>query len=162
MAVFLWTFPFFISSKRKMEDWRIDCVCILSISVCVTTSGHRWWPTHRKGWRVWKRTEREREWLVAKDSIRQITRRTDKRTSWSTRVKWCENGIYLKEAQDVSHHDGLGRETGTDHARDRLVRNVTRRLAGFALVFGRVLHPKQHKYTTTSINKQVTNKWNLL
>ena len=46
---------------------------------------------------------------------------------------------YLEESEDVGHHDGLGRETGADHARDGLVRHVARSLPRFALVLGRVL-----------------------
>lgn len=52
---------------------------------------------------------------------------------------------YLEEAQDVGHHDRLGREARPDHARDGLVRHVARRLARLALVFRRVLQGETEK-----------------
>lgn len=55
------------------------------------------------------------------------------------RDEWDARDIYLEKAEDVGNHDGLGRETGSDHSRDGFVWHVTRRLSRFALVLRRVL-----------------------
>lgn len=51
--------------------------------------------------------------------------------------------IYLKQSQNVGHHDGLCRETSANDASDWFVRDVTRSFTRFALVLGRVLIPIQ-------------------
>ena len=50
-----------------------------------------------------------------------------------------DNETDLKQAQYVSHHDGLGGERGSDDSGHRFVGHVERGQSGFALVLGRVL-----------------------
>lgn len=46
---------------------------------------------------------------------------------------------YLEKPQDIGDHDGDHAERGTNHAGDRFVRNISGRLAVFALVLRYVL-----------------------
>jgi len=59
---------------------------------------------------------------------------------------------HLEEAQDVCHHNGLGREGSANDARDGLVRHVTGRLSRLALVLGRILQQQKTKLFNQSIN----------